>query len=350
VSNNNRKPPASEKSNAMATGTLPVCTKTCQRYQIFSCDSAFSLRKSLAFAREGSTNFFIMHASSPLQPHAVPTPNQRTLNVHLHRSDPKRPWLVLVNSPPFPVAAFQTIVHYFHEQFPIVTWDYHGQNSPASRGNMRAIPMGNHVEDLIHILHTFSIEQFHIVAWGLGAQTALEFLRTSTAQPQTISLISPLFSQRFLNALFERPQRPWNWLRAEIDAPLLSHVLSLLALSKTGSPATWAQRFHQANKNINAGFFQEVLHGLRSVDPQNIHAMFRGFINHSSAPLPESIEVPTLALHGDQDHLTPTVHTRRLIREIPHGESITIRGGSHYSLFEFPEFINLQLEKFLTTV
>ena len=67
----------------------------------------------------------------------------------------------------------------------------------------------------------------------------------------------------------------------------------------------------------------------------------------SSAHARCAIDVPTLVILGDKDSVTPRVSAEPLAKQIPHVEVFVVRQGTHFVLLEFPELINLRIEKFL---
>jgi pimeloyl-ACP methyl ester carboxylesterase len=60
----------------------------------------------------------------------------------------------------------------------------------------------------------------------------------------------------------------------------------------------------------------------------------------------ETIEVPTLVITGDRDAFTPRQLAQQMARRIPHGEILIVRGATHYTAIEYPELVNLRIEKF----
>ena len=62
-------------------------------------------------------------------------------------------------------------------------------------------------------------------------------------------------------------------------------------------------------------------------------------------PLPE-VDVPTLVVVGDRDLFTPRKAAEKIVRKVPGAELMVVPGGTHYVAVEYPELINLRLEKF----
>jgi len=50
---------------------------------------------------------------------------------------------------------------------------------------------------------------------------------------------------------------------------------------------------------------------------------------------------------GQRDRFTPVPVARRMAETIPHAELYLIPAATHYCALEFPELLNLRIDKFL---
>lgn len=62
------------------------------------------------------------------------------------------------------------------------------------------------------------------------------------------------------------------------------------------------------------------------------------------------IEVPTLALCGDQDAMTPPKYSQFLAGRMPQAKALVIPGGTHMVFAEKPQEVNRAIEDFLQTL
>jgi pimeloyl-ACP methyl ester carboxylesterase len=62
------------------------------------------------------------------------------------------------------------------------------------------------------------------------------------------------------------------------------------------------------------------------------------------------IDVPTLALCGDQDVMTPPKYSQYLAAHMPKARAVVIPGGTHMVFAEKPEEVNRVIEDFLKTL
>jgi pimeloyl-ACP methyl ester carboxylesterase len=68
---------------------------------------------------------------------------------------------------------------------------------------------------------------------------------------------------------------------------------------------------------------------------------------HDAGDILHRIEVPTLIVAADRDLFTPLSVAERMHEKIRGSELFVIRYGSHYAPIEFPDCLNLRVEKFL---
>jgi pimeloyl-ACP methyl ester carboxylesterase len=62
------------------------------------------------------------------------------------------------------------------------------------------------------------------------------------------------------------------------------------------------------------------------------------------------IQVPTLALCGDEDTMTPPKYSQYLTNHLPGAKAVIIPGGTHMVFAEKPEEVNRAIEEFLKTL
>ncbi|MBN1381730.1 MAG: alpha/beta hydrolase [Deltaproteobacteria bacterium] len=64
----------------------------------------------------------------------------------------------------------------------------------------------------------------------------------------------------------------------------------------------------------------------------------------------DQIDIPTLALCGDQDVMTPPKYSHYLAQHMPRSQAQIIAGGTHMVFAEKPDEVNRAIEDFLKTI
>jgi pimeloyl-ACP methyl ester carboxylesterase len=67
---------------------------------------------------------------------------------------------------------------------------------------------------------------------------------------------------------------------------------------------------------------------------------------HTAIPYLREVGVPTLVTAGTKDLMTPLETARLMAETIDGAELFIIPDGTHYTLAEYPEIVNLRLERF----
>jgi pimeloyl-ACP methyl ester carboxylesterase len=62
------------------------------------------------------------------------------------------------------------------------------------------------------------------------------------------------------------------------------------------------------------------------------------------------INIPTLALCGDQDVMTPPKYSLYLADHMPRAKALVIEGGTHMVFAEKPLEVNRAIDEFLQTI
>jgi pimeloyl-ACP methyl ester carboxylesterase len=68
---------------------------------------------------------------------------------------------------------------------------------------------------------------------------------------------------------------------------------------------------------------------------------------HDGWELLRSIDVPVLIIAGSRDVFTPRTAAERMARRTRGSEIMILPGATHYAALEYPEMVNLRLDKFL---
>lgn len=283
----------------------------------------------------------------PLTPLSLRAADGTPLVAHRTPPPPRGPWVALVNGPSFHHVAWHHQLDYLSHRMALVTWNYRGLFDSPPPADPEAYAVPDHANDLGSILDAVGAKKTALLAWSLGAEVALEFARTRPDRVSHLVLINPCFGRAYARALGVPGGR--HLLPATVDAarrlfPLVSRVRRRAG----GWPETtgWLKRLGFAGDTLDDELFADVERAFRSVRVDAYLGLLRGLASHDVAPALPSLAPPTLIIVGDRDRWSPLVASKRLARELPLGELFVVPGGTHYLPLEYPELINLRIEKF----
>ncbi len=89
------------------------------------------------------------------------------------------------------------------------------------------------------------------------------------------------------------------------------------------------------------------LKGVASINIEVFIKLFEAMMNYDGRPVLEKISVPTLLISGEQDFVTPLKYQEEMNRKIKSSQLTRVPFGSHCTMLDMPEFVNLRMEKFL---
>jgi len=256
--------------------------------------------------------------------------------------------LVLVNGLGGPFAAWRYQVRFFRDRYRILSWDYRGLfGSTLPGGGSPRLDIRTHAEDLIEVLRASDAGPAALVGWSMGVRVLLEL---ATIAPERVSHLV------LVNGTYARPLE-------SIALPLVSRIApvvvreaqrfrevgSALLRRATSWPETtlWLRRLGLTSRTLDDEYFSELAAEFGRLD---LDVLLRTLENEETFDAEEqlgALRVPTLVMVGDRDPFTPLQSAERMVELVPGAELLVVRGGTHYAVIEYPELVNLRIEKFL---
>jgi pimeloyl-ACP methyl ester carboxylesterase len=263
-------------------------------------------------------------------------------------NDDRAPVIVLANGLGGTYGAFRHQVGYLEKEHRFLTWDYRGLFGSARPRDPSAFTIDAHVGDMFAVLEAARVERAVLIGWSMGVQVSLEALKRRPELARGLVL---------LNGTFGRPFRTLpGGIVAERIAPLLIlalrryHGLTSSALRRVvGWPETiaWLKRLGMIGDTIDEDVFADTVAAFGSMDMDAYFRTLHGLGEHDADDVLPSIRVPTLMITGDRDLMTPPRTAKQIVDRIPGAELLVVKGGTHYAAVEYPELVNLRLERFL---
>lgn len=238
-------------------------------------------------------------------------------------------------------------IAYFQDRYRFVSWDYRGLYASGAPDDREAIEVEDHADDALAVMEHQALDQVAIFGWSMGVQVALEIFRRAPEKVKLLVLINGV------------PGSPWE---SAFNAPklgaMIPHVLQLvrqvpgLAQSVTervvGWPetVTWAKRVGLAGQTLDDEIFAQLAGSFAGLDMDLYLRMLQLLGEHDARDLLSEIDVPTLVITGDRDLFTPRAAAEDMVRGVRGAELLVVPGGTHYVAVEYPELVNLRVEKF----
>ncbi len=255
--------------------------------------------------------------------------------------------LVLANGLGGPFSAWHHQVEYLRERYRIIGWDYRGlyaSERPAS--DPPRVDMAAQVGDLEAVLETVGVERAAFIGWSMGVQVLLELYEKHPEMVSHLVLINGTFGRSFDGAGAPLASRLVPGLVRQVGRFHTTGSRLLRRATRWPETVLWLKRLGIIGGTLDEELFRELATEFGSVDLDLYLATLRALGDHDAAHVLETIAVPTLVITGDRDAFTPRQLAQQMARRIPGGEILVVRGATHYTALEYPELVNLRIEKF----
>lgn len=260
------------------------------------------------------------------------------------------PAIVLANGLGGPHIAWREQIDFFLDRYQIVTWDYrglYGSDRPAEGDGAAGYAVERHVCDLQAILAAEGIERASLIGWSMGVQVVLEAFRRLRGVARNLVLLSGTFG-RPLDTLSPLPGAR-VFLPSLVRAARHAHGFATqMTRRAAGQPefAAGLKRMGLIGSTLDDEVFEELLHAFGQLDMEGYLRNLRALGEHTAEDVLETIDVPVLVIAGDRDTFTPPSLAQAMARRIRGASLLVVRGGTHYTAVEFPELVNLRIERF----
>jgi pimeloyl-ACP methyl ester carboxylesterase len=233
---------------------------------------------------------------------------------------------------------------------PLTHWHYRGHGRSAAPADPDRIDIAAHADDLSTVRRLVGSPPVVLIGHSMGCQVALENYRQNPEGVRALILICGSFGKvtdtfhgipilrwvlpDLLDAVLKRPNVARAvWTRIPPDV-----ALNLALRWGEIDPA-----------HINPDDMMPYLRHMTHVDLPMFLRMLRAAGEHSAEDLLPEVNVPALVVAGEKDTFTPSYLAQRMAREMPHGELLMVKGGTHVASIEQPELVDAKIADFIRT-
>jgi pimeloyl-ACP methyl ester carboxylesterase len=268
--------------------------------------------------------------------------------IAVHDTGGALPPIVLANGLGGPFRAWKHQIDYLRDQYRIVSWDYRGlYGSSLPKAARSRVDVGAHVDDLERVLEATGIERAPFLGWSMGVQVLLELYERRPEAVSHLVLVNGTYGKALDTIALPLASRvvPRVVARARSFHDIGSRVLK--RASHWPETVLWLKRLGLAGSTLDEELFRELAIEFGTLDVELYLSILKALGEHDASHVLPSITVPALVITGDHDAFTPRDLAQQMARRIPNGEILVVRGATHYAAIEYPELVNLRIEKFL---
>ncbi|MEZ4223877.1 MAG: alpha/beta hydrolase [Polyangiaceae bacterium] len=257
------------------------------------------------------------------------------------------PPVLLANGLGGPLRSWQRQIDYLGERYRIISWDYRGlYGSTLAPGDPPRLDVPTHARDLARVAAHLGVERAACIGWSMGVQVLLELYETRPELVSHLVLINGTYGKPLDNVTLPLVSKIVPQLVK--NARRLEGVGASLVRRAGDQPETvlWLKRLGLVAATLDDDLFREIAAEFSNVNLSIYMDLLQALGEHDATRMLESVRVPTLVITGDRDRMTPKELALEMARRIPGGELLVVRGASHYAALEYPELVNLRIEKF----
>ncbi|MBX3250251.1 MAG: alpha/beta hydrolase [Myxococcales bacterium] len=238
-------------------------------------------------------------------------------------------------------------IRYFQDRYRFHSWDYRGLYRSGPPADPEALRIADHAADAIAVLDDAGVERCAIAGWSMGVQVALELYARFPERVASLVLVNGVAGQ------------PWNTVMnlgflGDVLPPMIRGIAAFPRIAETVTrrvvampeAVQWAKRIGLASKTLDEEIFHELASSFGDLDMGVYLRILERLGEHDATRTLDDVDVPTLVVAGDRDLFTPRAAAERIARRIDGAELLVVPGGTHYVCVEYPELVNLRLEKF----
>jgi pimeloyl-ACP methyl ester carboxylesterase len=244
--------------------------------------------------------------------------------------------------------AWKHQIRYFEDRHRFLSWDYRGLYRSGPPPSLDALSVDHQMRDALAVLDHAGEERAILFGWSMGVQVALELIRRHPDRVRGLVLINGVSG------------RPWNTVMnlgvmGDLLPPVIRgigsvpRVVEALTRRVVAMPEAvgWAKRIGLAARTLDEEIFHELAASFADLDMKRYMRTLELLGQHDATSILTDIDVPTLFIAGDRDLFTPRAVMEKMARAVPGAELMVVPGGTHYVAVEFPELVNLRIEKLL---
>lgn len=258
------------------------------------------------------------------------------------------PVMMLANGLGGTWTAWRHLIEFFRDRFHVISWDYRGTyrsglSAPPARYDMEA-----HVRDALAVADVFGVDRAVWIGWSMGVQLDFEIVARAPERVLGLVAINGAYGRPFETALGGRYARYaipaiGRWIRA-MPGPFS-------ALLRLGSDWEWVLDVLIAaglvGRTLDRPVFRDLARDFANLDLAAYFSTLLALGEHDAEHALAAVRCPFLVVAGDRDPMTPRALSEEMVRRVPGAELLIVRGGTHYVPVEFPEMVNLRIERFL---
>jgi pimeloyl-ACP methyl ester carboxylesterase len=241
-------------------------------------------------------------------------------------------------------------LRYFLDRYRFVSWDYRGLYGSKPPPDRSALDVPAQARDALVILDKEKIDRVAIWGWSMGVQVALELFRRAPDRIASLVLINGVAGSPFrtLGGSARVGKLATPMLRGIRAIPNVASTITRVAVEWDRTPKI-AKLLGLAGRTLDEQLFHDIASSFAGLDMGLYMHTLEQLGTHDAHDVLPHIDVPLLMIAGSHDLMTPRTAAEKIVQTVRGAELLVVPGATHYVAVEYPEVVNLRIERFLRT-
>lgn len=240
-------------------------------------------------------------------------------------------------------------IEYFSKHYKVIAFDMRGHHKSSPINDPNNINLNAVCTDIHLLLKHLNIKSAHFMGHSFGAPVILQFFHLYPKEVKSMVFING-FSKNPIKGMFglDVVEKIFHFVKAGYDSqPDVWRALWKMAVD---NPVAMFAAALAGGFNLKVVHFKDIevyVRGVARMDLDVFLKLFEQLMEFNGDIILPTINVPTLVVSGEKDNVTPQRFQHAFKDAIPHSEFLLVPYGSHCTQLDFPDYINLKMEKFL---
>ena len=239
-------------------------------------------------------------------------------------------------------------LHFFSQTKKVYAYDLRGHHQSTSPTPEKLTVKGM-AEDLIELLDHWGLESAHLVGHSFGVPILIEAYGIAPNRVKSLTFING-FAHNPIKGMFGLDVVEPFFYFAKSTYQKNPELFKVLWKAAIDNPMSILFSGMAGGFNLKVTQLKDIevyARGVSQLSLANFIPLFEDMMGFDGRSIVSHINVPTLIMAGDKDFVTPYKFQEEMHQAIKGSKLVKIPYGSHCCQLDFPDYVNLKLEKHL---
>lgn len=246
---------------------------------------------------------------------------------------------------------WQYQTEFFSEKFEVINFDLRGHHRSNPIYNLENLSLDDLAKDIIGLIDHLGYHNVHFWGHSFGVPIILKIYELRPDLFKSMILINGFAKNPIKNMFGINAVEPiYHFIKKQFDKS--PELYSSLWKASIDNPLSMYLAGIAGGFNLKLTQFKDIeiyTRGVAHMDLNVFLKLFNELMSFDGSEILNTISCPCLIIAGENDNVTPKSFQIELTNKIKNSEFVNIPYGSHCTQLDFPDYVNLKVEKFLNS-